>query len=202
MQSISTTLLILGNQHSLPIKRLLILFTTSPLQPPFYSLFSKFEDSLSHTYTALCLPNLWTLSLKLSPPVGHCEECYQYYEHGYANTYSSPCFQIIKVYTHDPHSPSPQVVPMMTQVWGPLLCSIGVTLLSWPHLTIGTALKLWIPVFSTDKQSMFLKISILGQSEHVGVSVLKKEVPRGRPELEWLSLFLGTWGWMQMGNLG
>lgn len=30
---------------------------------------------------------------------------------------------------------------------------------------------------------MFLKISILGQSEHVGVSVLKKEVPRGRPEL-------------------
>lgn len=37
------------------------------------------------------------------------------------------------------------------------------------HLTTGPTLKLWIPVISIDKQSMFLKITLLGQTEHMGV---------------------------------
>ena len=67
MQPISTTLLILGSQHSSPIKRCPLPFTASPSQPPFYSLFSKFEDSLSHILRCVYLfiyP--WTLRLKLS----------------------------------------------------------------------------------------------------------------------------------------
>ena len=170
MQPISTTLLILGSQHSSPIKQYPLPFTASPSQPPFYSLFSKFEDSLSHILRCVYLfiyP--WTLRLKLSPPVGHCEDCDQSHEHGYANTSSGPCFHIFEAYTRDPRSPSSQVAPRLAEVWESLLWTVAVTLLSWPPLTTGTAPKLWIPAFSIDKQSMFLKIAILGQSEHVGV---------------------------------